>query len=401
MSFFHKYLKPLAVGALVLTGLVACDAAEPGGAMARGPVEVGVVTLGLEDVTLTTELPGRTTAFRKAEIRPQVNGIIVERLFEEGAEIVAGQQLYQIDDAAYKADYATAVAGLAEAEANLVAARAQEERYKDLVAAKAVSQQDYDNALAQFGQAKAAVAAARAAVESARIKLQYTKVLAPISGRIGRSSVTEGALVTAGQAQPLAVIQQLDPIYVDMSQSADKLLQLRRQMLAGDLTSDVEPTVRLVLGDGSSYGAMGSLAFSEMYVDASTGTVTMRAVFPNPDHLLLPGMFVRAEVNQGARQDTVLVPQKGVTHNRQGDATALVVNSEGKIESRVLQTGRAVGTSWIVLSGVKPGEQVVVEGLQKVRPGVAVKAVPAINAPTPAAPQIGQVPASSSDTAEG
>jgi membrane fusion protein (multidrug efflux system) len=397
MSFYSNYLKPLAVGAFLLTGLLACDR-EPDAAMSPGPVEVGVVTLGLEDVTLTTELPGRTTAFRKAEIRPQVNGIIVERLFEEGAEIVAGQQLYQIDDAVYKADYATALAGLAEAEANLTAARAQEERYKDLVAAKAVSQQDYDNALASFGQAKAGVAAAKAAVESARIKLQYTKVLAPISGRIGRSSVTEGALVTAGQAQPLAVIQQLDPIYVDMSQSADKLLDLRRQMLAGDLVMNTEPTVRLVLGDGSIYRAEGSLAFSEIYVDASTGTVTMRAVFPNPDHLLLPGMFVRAQVQEGAHRDAVLVPQKGITHNRQGNATALVVSRDGKIESRVLQTGRAVGKSWIVLSGVEPGEQVVVEGLQKVKPGIPVKAVPAM---TPETPQVGQAPALSSDTAEG
>lgn len=398
MNFYRQYFRPVALGTFLLTSLLACGPKE-GDAAAGPPVEVGVVTIGVEDVTLTTELPGRTTAFRKAEIRPQVSGIIVDRLFEEGAEIVAGQQLYQIDDATYKADYATALAGLAEAEANLTAAQAQEQRYKDLVAAKAVSQQDYDNALASFGQAKAGVAAAKAAVETAAIKLEYTRVLAPISGRIGTSSVTEGALVTAGQAQALAVIQQLDPIYVDMSQSVDELLAIRRQILQGNLVNDTTPAVRLTLGDGSIYPAEGSLAFSEMDVNASTGTVIMRAVFPNPDHLLLPGMFVRAEVQEGARHDAVLVPQKGVTHNRQGNATALVVNQDGQVESRVLQTGRAIGKNWIVLSGVEPGEQVIVEGVQKVQPGAAVKAVPAMSAAQ--APQIGQAEVVSSDTAEG
>lgn len=362
--------------ALAVALLSACDSEQQNN-MQAGPAEVEVVALGESDVTLTTELPGRTTAFRKAEIRPQVNGIIVKRLFQEGAQITAGEQLYQIDDASYKAAYATARAQLAEARAQLAATRARETRYKNLLAQKAVSRQDYDDAQASFLQAEAAVKAAEAAVETAEISVEYSRVLAPISGRIGKSSVTEGALVTAGQSQSLAVIQQLDPIYIDVSQSVDQLLSIRRQIMQGDLVSDAHPAVRLILDDGSVYEHEGRLEFSEVDVNESTGTVVSRALFPNPDHLLLPGMFVRAEIVEGVRPNSVLVPQRAVTHDRQGQATTLVVNDDDVVEARKLATGRAVGDHWLVLSGLQAGEEVIVAGHQKVQPGVAVTTVPA------------------------
>ncbi len=343
------------------------------------PAEVAVVTLSKSDVTLTTDLPGRATALRKAEIRPQVNGIIVKRLFQEGTEISAGEQLYQIDDATYKAAYATAQAQLAEAKAQLASTRAREERYQGLLARKAVSQQDYDDVHASFLQAEAALQAAKAAVRTAKINVEYTKVLAPISGRIGKSSVTEGALVTAGQAEPLAVIQQLDPIYVDVSQPVDRLLSLRRQAMQGDLITDARPTVRVILDDGSVYEHRGTLEFSEVDVNESTGTVVSRAIFPNPDHLLLPGMFVRAEIVEGTRPNAVLIPQRAVTHDRRGRAIALVVNDENVVEVQELVTGRAVGDQWLVLSGLEAGDEVIVAGHQKVRPGVTVTTVPAEN----------------------
>lgn len=368
--------------AMAAAFLSACDS-EQQNAMQAGPAEVEVVTLAQSDVTLTTELPGRTTAFRKAEIRPQVNGIIVKRLFQEGAEITAGEQLYQIDDASYKAAHATAEARLAEAKAQLAAARARESRYKNLLAQKAVSQQDYDDAQASFLQADAAVKAAEAAVETAEISVEYSRVLAPISGRIGKSSVTEGALVTAGQPQPLAVIQQLDPIYIDVSQSVDQLINIRRQIMQGDLVSDTHPVVRLILDDGSIYSHEGKLEFSEVDVNESTGTVVSRALFPNPDHLLLPGMFVRAEIVEGTRPDSVLIPQRAVTHDRQGRATTLVVNGDNVVEARELATGRAVGDQWLVLSGLQAGEEVIVAGHQKVQPGVAVTTVPSPLSPSP------------------
>ncbi len=392
MNFYSKYVRHLALGAVVVTALQACGSEEVA-APAPGPVEVGVVTLAAEDVVLTTELPGRTTAFRKAEIRPQVTGIIVKRLFEEGSEITEGQQLYQIDDARYKAAYATAQAGLAEAKANLDVARAREQRYKDLVAARAVSQQDYDDALASFRQAEAAIAGAEAAIETARINLEYTRVLAPISGQIGKSAVTEGALVTAGQAQALAVIQQLDPIYVDMSQSVDEINEIRREVAQGNLVRDEAPEVYL---SGQGPELTGTLEFAEVDVNQSTGTVTMRAQFANPDNLLLPGMFVRAVVEEGTRMGALLIPQRGVAHNQQGQATVMVVNEQGQAEMRVLQVGRAIGGDWLVLSGVQPGEQVIVEGLQKVQPGAPVKAVPAASGANSQQPQqSGQSPVNS------
>lgn len=376
----HPFKFRLLAIALAATALWGCESEQKATAQA-GPPEVEVATLVARDVTLTTELPGRTTALRKAEIRPQVDGIIVDRLFREGAQIEAGQQLYQIDDSRYKAALSTAEAQVAQAEANLTAARARESRYKDLLAENAVSQQEYDDALANFQQTLAALQAAEAAIETARINLEYTKVLAPISGRIGTSSVTEGALVTAGQAQPMAVIQQLDPIYVDVSQSAGELLELRRQIMRGDLQSTPEARVTLRLDNGVVYEHQGTLEFAEVDVNESTGTVVMRALFPNPDQLLLPGMFVRAEISEGKRPDALLIPQRAVTHNREGDATTLVVNAEGKVELREIVTGRALGNEWLVLSGVKAGEEVIVAGVQKVQPGAPVVAVSAKPSP--------------------
>lgn len=366
---------------LAVMGLAvsACDSKTSPAAATQAPVEVGVMTLTPVDVPLQVELPGRTSAYRKAEVRPQVNGIIQARLFEEGADIKAGVPLYQIDPALYQAAYNSAKAELARAEANLAAAVARESRYKNLSAIKAISQQDYDDALATLGQAKANVAAAKAAVESALINLKYTKVLAPIDGVISKSSVTEGALVSAGQAEVLATIQQLDPIYVDVSQSVDELLNLRRAMLKGDVTKAESAKVRLLLDDGSVYEHEGSLQFAEVGVNESTGTVILRAQFPNPDRLLLPGMFVRTQLDEGVRTNSLLAPQRGITRDRTGNATAMVINSEGLVEQRQLKTGRAVGDQWLVLDGLAAGDQVIVEGLQKVRPGAPAKAVAASN----------------------
>lgn len=377
MSLRFKHLASIAMGAGIAALIAACDSPAPAGAGEQGPMEVGVVTVTVADVPLVADLPGRTTAYRKAEVRPQVTGIIDKRLFTEGSEVKAGDQLYQIDPATYEAAYATAQAEIARAEANMAAAQARENRYKDLVAAKAISQQDYDDALANLGQAKASIAAGKAAVQTARINLQFTKVMAPISGLIGKSSVTEGALVTSAQAQVLATIQQLDPIYVDVSQSADQLLQLRRQMIAGNVASMDEAKVRLLLEDGSYYEHEGTLQFSEVSVNETTGTVVLRALFPNPDRLLLPGMFVRTQVQEGLRSNAILVPQRGVTRDRTGSATALVVNNDGIVERRELKTLRTVGDQWLVEEGLAAGEQVIVEGLQKTKPGAPVKAVPA------------------------
>lgn len=366
------------IGIIGLT-LSACDNQSPPPPAATPVTEVGVVTLAASDVPLQVDLPGRTTAYRNAEVRPQVAGIIQKRLFDEGAEIKAGTPLYQIDPATYQAAHNSAKAELARADANLVAAVARESRYKNLSAMKAISQQDYDDAQATLGQAKASVAAAKAAVESALINLKYTKVLAPIDGVIGKSSVTEGALVNAGQAQVLANIMQLDPIYVDVSQSVDELLQLRREMLKGDVAKAESAKVRLLLDDGSVYEHEGSLQFAEVGVNESTGTVVLRAQFPNPDRLLLPGMFVRTQLDEGIRANSLLAPQRGITRDRLGNATALVLNNEGIVEQRQLKTGRAVGDQWLVLEGLAAGDQVIVQGLQKVKPGAPAKAVTATN----------------------
>lgn len=373
------YRKYLALSAVISSGfLVACGAKGPAGqGDAPPPVEVGVIVVAESSATITSDLPGRTSAYRKAEVRPQVSGIIQKRLFTEGAEVKAGTPLYQIDPAPFESALMSAQAEQSRAEANHVAAKARHARMQNLSVSKAISQQDFDDAQAAFAQAEASLAISKAAVENARINLKYTKVLAPITGVIGKSSVTEGALVSAGQSQVLATIQQLDPIYVDVSQSVDEMLKLRRQMMSGKLSSAGEAKVKLVLSDGSRYAQEGRLQFSEVGVSESTGTVVLRVLFPNPDKLLLPGMFVRTELQDGVHAKAILVPQKGVTRDRTGGATTLVVNKENKVELRSIKVSTAVGDKWLVDEGLTMGEQVIVEGLQKAKPGATVKVVPA------------------------
>jgi membrane fusion protein (multidrug efflux system) len=346
---------------------------------ARRPVEVGVVTVNPRPVTITTELPGRTSSYRVAEVRPQVSGVLLRRLFIEGGEVKAGQPLYQIDPAQFRASLDSAQATLQHARAELTTAKLLEERYKPLVEANAVSRQTYDNASASLRQAEADVASGKASLETARINLGYTNVFAPISGRTSRSSVTEGALVTASQTTVLVTVTQLDPIYVDVTQPATVWLRLQRELEAGQLVNrgGNAAAVDLKLEDGSDYGREGTLKFSEVTVDQSTGSVTLRAQFPNPNHLLLPGMFVRARIREGVRQQALLVPERGVTHDQRGEPVALVVGTGNKVEQRTLQTDRVVGHEWLVVGGIQPGDRVVVSGVQKAHPGDQVTPVEA------------------------
>ncbi|MDH1729795.1 efflux RND transporter periplasmic adaptor subunit [Pseudomonas chengduensis] len=362
---FAVLVSAIAMAMLSLTG---CQ--ESSAPQTQQTPQVGVVTLEAKPFALTSEVPGRTSAYRIAEVRPQVNGIIQKRLFTEGSEVKAGQQLYQIDPATYEAAFKSA-------QATQLSTKSLADRYKLLVADKAVSQQAYD-------EARAAGLQADAALEQARIDLRYTKVMAPISGRIGRSAVTEGALVSNGQANAMATIQQLDPIYVDVTQSSKELLRLRRDLAEGRLqkASDSAAKVALKLEDGSRYAHEGTLEFSEVAVDESTGSVTLRAVFPNPDHLLLPGMFVHAELLSGVKQNAILAPQQGVTRNQRGEPTAMVVGADNKVELRVLKADRTAGSAWLVEEGLNAGDRLITEGLQFVQPGAEVKAVPAGNVKT-------------------
>ena len=343
-----------------------------------GPPEVGFVTIQPQRVALTTELSGRTAPYLIAEVRPQVGGIIKQRLFTEGSDVKAGQVLYQIDPASYEAALASARANQAKAEATLGSIRLKAERYGDLVNIKAVSQQDTDDAQASLKQAEAEVAAAKAAVDTARINLAYTRITSPIAGRIGRSTVTEGALVTANQQTTLATVQQFSTMYVDVTQSSAELLTLKRNLASGLLKqgNEAQAKVRLFLEDGSLYPLSGSLKFSEVTVEQSTGSVTLRAVFPNPKQELLPGMFVRAVLEEGTVPDGILVPQRGVTRNPKGEAVVMTVGAEEKVEPRLVKVVRTVGDAWLVGEGLKPGERVILEGLQRARPGSPVKAVP-------------------------
>ncbi|WP_263139680.1 efflux RND transporter periplasmic adaptor subunit [Pseudomonas sp. RIT-PI-AD] len=350
-----------AVGVAILTlGGCSKPAAE---APSKQTPEVSVVTLKAQPFNLTTELPGRTSAYRIAEVRPQVSGIIQKRLFTEGGQVKAGDQLYLIDPSSYQATAKSA-------QATLASAKSLADRYKQLVVDQAVSKQEFD-------EAQAARLQAEAALERANIDVRYTKVNAPISGRIGRSSVTEGALVSNGQSQALATIQQLDPIYVDVTQPSKDLLRLRRDFAGGKLQKAGENAARvqLTLEDGTPYGHEGTLAFSEVSVDEGTGSVTLRAVFPNPENELLPGMFVHALLVAGVRQDAILAPQRGITRNLKGEATALVVNAQNKVELRQLKTDRTVGDQWLVNEGLAAGDRLIVDGLQFIQPGMEVRAV--------------------------
>jgi len=372
----NRGLTPLAVvlmlsGSLALTG---CNDKEAQQGAPHAP-QVGVVTLKTEPLNVTTELPGRTAAFRIAEVRPQVGGIILKRNFVEGSEIKAGTSLYQIDPATYQAAYNSAKGDLVKAQANAQISRLTVTRYKPLLGTNYISKQDYDTAVATAAQADAAVVSAKAAVENARINLAYTKVTSPISGRIGISSVTEGALVSTGQTNALATVQQLDPIYVDVTQSSNDFLRLKQELADGSLKQvNGKAQVKLLLDNGKEYSQAGTLEFSDVTVDETTGSITLRAIFPNPNDALLPGMFVRARLDEGVNDNALLVPQQGITRNPRGDATAMVIGADNKVEIRTVTTTQAIGDKWVVTDGLKSGDKVIVTGLQKIKPGVQVTA---------------------------
>lgn len=350
---------------------------EKGGGRGQGgPVTVGFVTLQPTSVALTTELPGRTAAFETSEVRPQVTGLVRQRLFTEGALVRAGQTLYQIDPSIYQASAAQAQANLAAANASAEAARVRADRFRPLAQAEAVSKQDYTDAVATQRQATASVAQNRAALETAQINLKFTRVPAPITGRIGRSLSTVGALVTSNQVEPMAVIQRLDPMFVDIQQSAADLLALRRSLQRGDVTPSTAQ-VRLKLEDGSDYGYAGSVQFAEVTVDPSTGTVTLRATFPNPQGLLLPGMFVRALFSQATEPNAYLVPQVAVSRDPKGAATVYVVGPNNKAVQRPITTSRTQGQYWVVTKGLGTEDKVIVQGIGKLKPDSTIKPVPA------------------------
>jgi membrane fusion protein (multidrug efflux system) len=367
--------------------LAACGPAPRAATPAPQLAQVAVVTVHRSSVPLTVELPGRTSAHLIAQVRARVDGIVLKRQFQEGSAVKSGQRLYQIDNAPYVAALSSATASLQKAEANLASTTALVERYKPLVAANAVSKQDNDNAVAAQGQAAADVATGKAAVEIARINLGYTSVVAPIAGRIGPSLVTQGAFVQASAATQLATIQQIDPICVDLTQSSVAGLQLRRDVATGKLKLDGpgQAKVTLVLEDGSTYALPGALQFTDISVDPATGSVTMRAIFPNPASVLLPGMFVRARIQEGVNADAILVPQVGVTHDPAGHATALVVGADNKVALRSIQATRTEGNAWVVDAGLTEGDRVVVAGMQKVQTDMPVEAVEAPTARTAAA----------------
>ena len=380
-----RILAGLLLGA---SGLLASGCAKHAAPAPLKPA-VTVVDLHARPVSLTTELPGRVSAYRIAEVRPQVNGVILKRLFKEGDLVAAGQQLYQIDPAAYEATLASARASLAHARASVTAAKLTAERYQALSEAHAVSRQDYDNAVATLLQDQADVASGEAAVHAAEINLAYTKVYSPISGRTGRSSVTEGALVTANQATTLLTVTQLDPVYVDLTQPSTTMVRLKRELAAGQIRRvdrDQAPA-QLLLEDGSHYERSGTLEFSEVTVDQGTGSVTLRAIFPNPEDVLLPGMFVRATIEEGVREGAILAPQQGITHAPNGSATALVVGADDKVEKRSVELDRAIGDRWVVTKGLAAGDRLIVGGLQSVKPGVQVAVRPQVAAHDPAPPR--------------
>lgn len=382
MSIFSH---PLKLALLALAGLLAaCGSGNEPPPAARPPAAVSVWTLKAQDVALTRELPGRVVSSLTAEVRPQVSGVVQRRLFAEGGAVKAGQPLYQLDDATYRADVNSARAALARAQATLESAQLKAKRSTELVAVEAVSVQDHENAVAALRQAQADVGAAKAALEGRQVVLDYARIVAPISGYIGKSSVTQGALVTAAQGTPLAIIQQTDPVYVDLTQSASELLQLRRQLSAGKLTQTDNVPVRIVLEDGTPYAHTGKLAFSEVSVDPATGSFALRVAVRNPQRILMPGMYVRAVIGDGERSNALLVPQQGITRDPKGNASALVVK-DGKVEARQVQVSRTIGDKWLVDGGLAVGDQVIVEGLQKVRPGMPVTATDVSAAPATSA----------------
>jgi len=392
--FNHSLRSPWSASALGLSlFLVACGQSAPpaGPAGAMPPAQVGVVTVTPGDVGLVTELPGRLEASRVAQVRARAAGILQKRLFTEGSDVRADQALFQIDASAYEAMLSSAQASVAKAEANLMQASAQAERFKPLIEAKAISQQDYINAQAAQKLAEADLAMARAAVQSARINVGYAHITAPISGRIGRAMVTEGALVGQGEATQLAVIQQINPMYVNFTQSASEVMKLRRAMATGQLkrAGDQAASVRLVLEDGSEYARAGKLLFSDLTVDSTSGQITLRAEIPNPQGTLLPGLFVRVRLEQAQASNAITLPQQAVSRSPQGDSV-MVVATDGKVTPRLVKVGAQQNGQWVILSGLQAGEQVMIDGFQKLRGDAPVKAVPwqanagAASAATPA-----------------
>lgn len=380
-------------GSLLLAG---CSPKQQAGQPEMPPPEVSIMKVVPQNILLTTELPGRTSPFLIAEIRPQVSGLILKRAFTEGEEVKAGQLLYQIDPAPFQTALNSALAALARSEANLSATRSKAERFGELLKVRAVSQQNYEDVAAGLKQLEADIQYYQATVETAKINLQYTQITSPVSGRIGKSNVTEGAIVGAYQAVPLATVQQMDPIYVDVPQSTAEILDLKKRLDNGQLTRDeaAQKKVNLILEDGSAYPLEGTLQFRDITVDPSTGSVNLRIVFPNPEGFLMPGLFVRAVVTEGNNNKAMLIPQQAVSRDVKGNPLTFIVNSQHKVEPRPLVIDRAIGNQWLVLSGVNPGDRVIVEGMQKARPGAIVKAVyfdqedvlniPAQNPPQPA-----------------
>ncbi len=380
-SGLNRSIKNAALTALLCGSLLvsACDKQNHVNAAPQTTTpEVAVVMLQPRQVELTTDLPGRTAAFQIAEIRPQVSGIIQKQLFREGSDVKAGQPLYQIDPAPFQVAYDSARASLGKAQANLPSIRLRADRYRELLTDNAVSRQDYDDAEAALAQAGADIEYWKTAVEAARINLGYTRITAPFAGRISQSNVRTGTLVTAYQPAALTVLQQLDPIYVDVVQSSAELLRLRRGFAAGRLSRDAarREKVKITLEDGTPYPLEGTLQFADVTVDPTTGSFTLRIVVPNPDHLLLPGMFVRAVVREGTAEQAILVPQQGVSRTPKGEPIGLVVDDSGTVQQRMLNIDRAIGNEWLVASGLAAGDRLIVEGMQKVKPGATVKVVP-------------------------
>ncbi|MCL1056504.1 efflux RND transporter periplasmic adaptor subunit [Shewanella gelidimarina] len=356
------------------------------GPQERGPMEVGAITIAAQSQSILVELPGRSKAYLEAEVRPQVSGIIINRGFVEGKDVEKGQSLYQIDSATFNAALVSAKADLKSAEASLVSAKAKALRFKKLVKLNSISEQDYDEADAAYKEALARVTVAEAAINTAKINLEYTEVRAPISGRVGKSSVTAGALVTANQTQTLATIQQLDPINIEITQSSAQLLRLRAKLKDGQLKASDNAGVQLVLEDGTTYAHEGLLQFAEVSVNENTGSVILRAEFPNPDGLLMPGMYVRAILNTGTDPQAILVPQRAITRNTKGQAVAMVI-ADGKVASRIVTTAEVIDNKWRITDGLNVGDQLIVEGLQKIRPGAPVKAGPLVADKKPQAQQ--------------
>lgn len=381
---FYTRLPSLTAAAVLLAAglLTACQDKPPAAPAARAAPEVGVITVATQDAPLRLELPGRLSASQMAEVRPQVGGLVIERLFTEGSRVKAGQPLYRLDAASFEAERARAAAALQKAEAQRAAARVRAARDAELLKADALSRAAADDSVAALRQAEADVAVARAALDATQVQLRRARILAPISGRVDVSTVSAGALVTANQTAPLTTIQQLDPMHVDIVQSSAQLLALRRQLEGQSASRQVQ----LVLEDGSVHPQPATLQFSGVTVDRGTGTVTLRAVVPNPDSKLLPGMVVQARLVAGIDRDVVLVPQQGVTRSATGNATALVLGEGNKVEQRRLVLARDVGNQWLVSSGLEPGDRLIVEGLQRVRPGIVVTPVPAGSKATPAKP---------------